>query len=123
MQSTLYRSDSCLPDPDRPRKVDNDRDLPQGLGAIPDRPQLLVAIPDRPRKLGAIPDRPQKMGAIPDRHQRSGTDHDRLYGQYDKVSLAQQPPLFSGRHTFVGIRGNRLLVIRTVLIRTLKSLR
>ena len=99
----LSSSDSCLPDPDRPQR----------LSVIPDRPQQLGAIPDRLQKLDAIPDHPQGLGAI----------SDRFYGQYDTAEFTQQTPLSLGRHTLDGSHGNRLLVIYTVLRRTLKSLR
>ena len=80
---------------------------------IPDRPQLGV-IPDCPQQLGTIPDRPQELGTISDRN--------RLYGQYDQVHYVQQPLLFLGHHTLDEFDENQLLVIRTVLRITLKSL-
>ena len=88
---------------------------------IPDRPQLGV-IPDCPQQLGTIPDRPQELGTISDRTQKLGTDRNRLYGQYDQVHYVQQPLLFLGHHTLDEFDENQLLVIRTVLRLTLKSL-
>ena len=63
------------------------------------------------------------MSAIYDRPQKLGTDRDRLYDQvYDQVDVVKQPLMFSGHHTLDGFHENQLLVIRTLLRRTLKIL-
>ena len=66
------------------------------------------------------PDLPQQLSAIPDLPQGLGTDRDRPRGPLDKIGFAQQPILFSGRHTLIEFHWNWLLVIRSVLSRTPK---
>ena len=47
------------------------------------------------------PDLPQQLSAIPDLPQGLGTDRDCPRGPLDKIGFAQQPILFSGRHTLI----------------------